>query len=252
METNYLEAIRTGDIQLLDVPKKSKTHALCLAAVNRNGLDLYHVPKYLRTETIQYAAVFQNAEAIKLVDADSLKSNPDLLVIAAGRKGHLLTWMVKTVPEVITYDLCLKAVRSAGCALSFVPEHYLDKRMIRAAVEADAAALNFVFTHHSDDVKAAIADVIEDIPLKHLPDHFKTYDVCLAQVSQQGRQLRYVPFPLIDKKMVGAALASNKWAVEYVPVTFSDLDTVISVMNDTALPSHLFDHIAAGVEIVYD
>lgn len=251
-DVNYIESIRSGDMGLVEVPRKSKTHSICLAAVNQNGLDLYHVPKYMRSETIHYAAVYENAKAIEFIDSDYLVHHQDLVTFAVSRKGQVLKWLLSEAPSLVTYDVCLKAVRSSGSSLAYVPESMLDESLIRVAVENDASALNVLFKYNADSVKRAIGNVINSIPLKHLPDHFKSYEICLNQVSEQGRQLRYVPFPLIDERMVEAALNSNPWAIEYVPITFSDDSTVTSLISGGTLPHHLYEHIEGGVEIVYD
>ena len=250
--TNYIELIRAGEIGLKEVPRKEKNHSICLAAVNMNGLELYHVPKYMRSETIHYAAIYQNAKAITYVDSDYLCHHQELIEIAVGRKGNVLKWLITEIPGAVTYSVCTKAVRSSGAALAYVPENFLDKDLIRVAVENDASALNVLFKYHSAQIKEAIADVLGSIPLKHLPDHFKNYEVCFNQVKAQGRQLKYVPLPLTDEVMIEAALVSNPWAIEYVPITFSDLPAVVSLIANNTIPSDLYSHIEGGVEIVYD
>lgn len=247
---NYIQAIRAGEIGLINVPKKEKNHAICLAAVNVNGLDIYHVPKYMRSETIHYAAVYQNALALKFIDHEYLKEKPELVEMAVSRQGQMFHWLAKHLPDVITYNVCRKAVNASGSALSHVPSEHLTKELVKIAALNDGSALNIVFTSTNPEVKEAISEVISEIPLKHLPDHFKRYDICKAQVSKQGRQLKHVPFSLIDEAMIECALTSNPWAIEYVPITFNNLACVLNIIKNKLVPGELFAHIEAEPEFI--
>lgn len=249
-QQNYIEALRAGEIGLINVPKKAKNHAICLAAVNVNGLDIYHVPKYMRSETIHYAAVYQNAQALKFIASDYLASKPELVEMAVSRQGQMFAWLVKNVPEIITYNICRKAVNASGSALRYVPVQHINKDLVKIAALNDGSALNAVFTSTNPEVKEAINEVIHDIPLKHLPDHFKSYEICKAQVEKQGRQLRYVPFSMIDEAMIEVALEANPWAIEYVPITFKNLACVLNIIKNKLVPGELFAHIEAEPEFI--
>lgn len=246
--SNYIELLRSRLICLQEVPRKEKTHSICLAAVNINGLDLYHVPNFLRSQTVIYAAIYQNALALKYLDNTFLQENPELLKIAVSRKSESFRIINTNWPDLITTDLCMTAVRASGSNLRLIPDSQLTHELIVVAAQNDASALIGLRFLANPDICALIKSIAHNIPLKHLPDHFKTYSICYNQVSKQGRQLKYVPDQFLDENMVGAAVTSNEWAIEFVPVYFKHLACVTKITNNPQFPKELFSHIENGLQ----
>lgn len=61
-----------------------------------------------------------------------------------------------------------------------------------------------------DGIKKDILDIISPLiitlclyftNLRGIPDHLKTYELCLAAVKNNGSQLQYVPFRFLDRNM---------------------------------------------------
>lgn len=247
MSDNYISQLRAGEIGLLEVPKAAKTHAICLAAVNRNGLDIYHVPTHFRSETVIWAAVYQNPAAIQYVDKAFLLQNPELVKIAASRKADSLKIIQKHCPELISYAIYLSAVRASGANIRLVPDEFITEELLLIAAENDPSALGGIRFFSNQKLAELIKSVVPKISLKYLPDHYKTYEICLNQVSKQGRLLKYVPDAYVDENMVEAAISSNGWAIEYVPLTFSDLSCVNELIVSGNIPKQLYSHIESGL-----
>lgn len=236
----YLDQIREGVTTLQYVPRKEKTHALCLAAVHKDGRDIVNVPLHLRSKAVCYSAVFQNAIAIKAVPIQVLEEEPGILELALGRQGTLLEWAAtnQATAKLLTEQMCQKAVNSHGGSLKYVPALFRSREMVRQAIIRDGSLLVLLANQ-----EMLVADLIDQIPLKHLPDQFKTREICLEQVSKQGRLLRYVPMRVMDEEIIQAALESNPWAIEYVPATFADFLPVRALMREEGLPRSLMRHL---------
>ncbi|MCG8437944.1 MAG: hypothetical protein MI751_07655 [Pseudomonadales bacterium] len=240
----HLARIRAGEITLQHVPRKEKTHALCVAAVHMNGRDIINVPSHLRSKAVCYAAVYQNPMAIKAVPLAILQDEPGILELALGRNGTLLKWAAETegVTALLTERMCEKAVNSHGRSLQHVPPQLRTREMVRNAIIRDGALLMLL-----EGKESLVGDLIEQIHIKHLPDQFKTEKRCLAQVKEQGRLLRYVPLRVMTEEIIEAALQSNPWAIEYVPATFADSAPVKAAIRRGGFPEKLLKNLALQV-----
>ena len=232
--TTYIEQIRSGSISLQFVPRKEKSHALCLAAVHRNGLELYHVPNHFRSEAVCFTAIFQAPEALRYLSIETLDAYPDLVDLAVSRKGTLLEWVASKAPDHLRKSVIEKAVNNYGYAIKWAPTELLCKEIIRTAVLRDGRVLHAL----GQNIKL-VEDLLPEICIKHLPDEFKTYKTCLAQVSDQGRLLQYVPLRFIDEPLVEAALESNIWALEFIPATHSNCKAVEIAIESGNAPAHM-------------
>lgn len=241
MTVDYKQLLQDGEITLKDVPRKEKSHSVCLSAVRINGLDLYHVPKHFRTDVVCYSAVFQNAKAILLLDDDYLSSNLDVVSMAISRNHRIFIEIKKDRPDLLNKELCMSAVRASGSVLAFFPDEFISEDIVRVALKNDPSALRDIRIMNNSVVSEIVADLIQQIPLKHVPDHLMTREICLNQVAQQGRQLQHVPMHLIDLDMVEAALSHNEWAIEFVPVTFRDEECVLKCIED--VPPSIVEHL---------
>jgi len=238
---DYLAAIRSGEMTLQGVPRKDKDHQLCLAAVHANGRDLKNVPKHFRSKAVCYSAVFQNADAIKFVPQEILEEEAGILELALGRKGTLLEWAAEHAAALLTKRLCEKAVNSYGLAIKWVPTDFRTKEMVRTAVIRDGIVL--MALQGEDQM---IQDVAHEVSIKHLPDQFKTREICLAQVAKQGRLLQYVPLRILDDDILDAALNSNPWAMEFVPAHLASSPAVKDAILRGGVPKHMIE----GLKVV--
>ena len=244
MEDKVVDQVRAGEISLQNLSRSEKTHGICLAAVQFNGLAIQHVPKYLRSLPIYFSAVYQNANAIKWVPWETVNKHPELLQLALGRKGTLMEWAAKNHRDRLTKEMCQLAVNSHGMAVKWVPDRFRDAEMVRTAVIRDGMVLLAL-----EENPAFIKEIASQIALKYLPDQFKTKELCLEQVRKQGRVLQHVPADLIDDEILEAALASNPWALEFVPITKAWSPAVQAAIKSGACPEHLvvrFRNLAAG------
>lgn len=241
--STYIDQVRSGETSLQYIPRKEKTHAICLAAVHRDGAELYHVPQHLRSQAVCFTAVHQAPDAIRHLSVEFLDAFPDLVDLAVSRKGTLLEWVARHAPAHLRRRVVEKAINSYGYAIQWAPADLLDKDLVRLAVSRDGRVLHALGQRNLSIVK----DLIPEICIKHLPDEFKTYDACLNQVASQGRLLQYVPLRLIDEALVEAALRSNPWALEFVPATFASSPAVEAAIASGDAPAHMAQNIGLRI-----
>lgn len=219
---------------LQNTPRQAKRFRDCLLAVRRNGLELRHVPRQMRSDFLVRTAVAQNPLAIKFMLREDLLARPHLLEMALKRAGTLLEWAVAAYPELVNENLCHIAVNSHGSAITAVPRELLSSELLRLAIKRDGSVLTLLTGHEQ-----LFADMAHEIPLKYLPEDLASYDRCLADVTHQGRLLRYVPEAMRDARMVTAALIQNRWAIDYVPPSMQHLPIVQETLDDDSVPESI-------------
>lgn len=208
----------TKRISLATIPKDEKTFKLCMTAVRHDGLELCHVPKRFRQENLCKTAVYQNAMAVQFVP-ENVIANSDMLSFACSRHAWVFNWAKQYWPGYVDYDVSMASVKAHGLNIKYVDESLVDLDMALLAVQNDGRSFNCL----PDRFKTK--ELISSICIKFLPDNLKTYEACMRDIGMQGRMIKYVPVHFIDEDMVNLALSKNPWALEFVPVTFYDLDS---------------------------
>ena len=210
-----IEAIKSGAIDFeKDIPDEVKTAEICLAAVKENGMGLSAVPKDIRTKEICLAALANapgNGYGISLIEYVPTELLSEELCIAAVKHlgcalgnipnefktpevcltavqnaknngkhpdDHPYSDQILTkVPEqLLTYELCLAAVKHSGRAIAYVPENFITKELCMEAVKEYGEAL------------------------RHVPEDLKTLEMCIEAVkNDKGAFKFFVPDALKAK-----------------------------------------------------
>jgi hypothetical protein len=215
-----IELVRAGTL-LNQIERSVQTYQVCLAAVNRNGLNLQYISAKRRSYALCLAACYQTGEALSFVPKDLLDRR--ICGAAVSRNAAVLS-MVPS--QWLDEMLVLSAVKNSGKVLALIPERFKTFVLCKVAIEQDCTAVNFVPSEFIG------TKLFERVPLKAIPDEFRSYGICLSQVNIQGRQLKFVPMFLRDEAMCIAAMKNNSWALEFVPSEYYSLPEIQTIIND--------------------
>ncbi len=220
-----LEMVQRSGCNLEFVPEEFKTYELCLEAVKKDGDALEYVPEKHKTTELSIAAIKKVGYTLKYVP-EELKTD-ELCDIATNKAERAFTWtpveylfkkieqygslhLLKDMPELMTYDLCFKAVKKNDDALQYVPDKY---KTVELCFEAGKHN-NFanVSEYVPDNLvelfgesKLCVDDTLEKFfseaikngshILKFVPEGMKTYELCLEAVisDELGWTVEYVP-----------------------------------------------------------
>ncbi len=152
-DKQWLQAVQSMGDSLRWAPKQTRTPALCLAAVQKNGRALAHVKA--QTPEICLAAVQQNGRALAHVKDQT----PALQMAAVLENGCALLEVREQ-----TFEICMAAVNREGYALQYVKAQ--TPEICLAAVQQNCLALRYV--------------------------HEQTPALCLAAVHKYWRALCHV------------------------------------------------------------
>ncbi len=205
------EFLKSGK-QLKDLPNNQRTQEICEAAIHRSGKEFKDVPLWMRTLRLANLAV-RNYPLAYLHAPHGVRKDFQLAKVAL-RAGGALIWGA-VPPEIRNYELCLFAVKTNGALLKVIDPIFRDFQMCKTAFGsggADLADVPAAFLHN--------AAFWERVALKHIPDEYKTYDLCLSSVRKTGSYLQYVPEQMRDVVMCKAALAENTWTCRFIPEQF--------------------------------
>lgn len=212
------EFLKSG-LQLKDLPNGQRTPEVCEAAIHRNGRAFKDVPLWLRTLRLANLAVGTYPPAY-LHAPHGVRKDFGLAKLAL-RRGGLSVWD-GVPPEIRNYELCQFAVRTNGALLKVIDARFRDFDMCKAAFGSGGADLADV-----PEIFLQDANFWLGVALKHIPDQYKNYDLCLNNVRKCGNYLQYVPEHLRDAIMCKSAIAENAWTCRFVPEKFHDQDFFI-------------------------
>jgi len=72
--------------------------------------------------------------------------------------------------------------------------------------------------------------------LCQIPEHLRTYDLCLAAVTYDGWQLEDVPDALLTREIYLAVVTRDGWMLMYVPENMRDYEIcAAAIANDRYL-----------------
>lgn len=206
----------TSGKQLKDLPNEHRTPEVCEVAIHQSGKAYRDVPLWLRTLRLTRLAVGTHPPAY-LHAPLGIRKDCELARLAL-RRGGLAVW--DGIPqEIRDYELCLFAVKTNGALLKVIEPRYRDFDMCKAAFTsggADQADVPEIFLQYTNFWLG--------VALKHIPDRYKSYDLCLLNVRKCGNYLQYVPEALRDQVMCKAAIAENPWTCRFVPESLHHQD----------------------------
>ena len=156
------------------------------------------------------------------------------------RRGRAL----KFIPSwLLTYDVCLAAVRQNGKAVFSVPQKLQTAELWAAAV-LQSATVRGPRVHVPE--KFLIPEFCLAVvrqrggSISWFAPRWRTAQVCMAAVQQDGQALNFVPDELLTEEICEAAVRQSGWAFQYVPseLRTPELSRLASV---TTVPEDVFD-----------
>lgn len=203
------EAFLKSGKSLNDLPQNERTRELCEVAIQKDGNELRFVPLPLRTVRLTRLACGNKAFAYRFAPA-GVRADYELAVYAL-RRGGIPVW--ERIPEqIIDYPLCLTGVRGCGALLGIIPPRFKTFELCKLAFTQGGAEVGQVPEEFLAD-----PEFWKDVALKHVPDPYKSYPLCMQGVRRCGSYLQYVPDQHRDVILCSAAVAENTWACRFVP-----------------------------------
>ncbi|GHV96350.1 hypothetical protein AGMMS50293_26700 [Spirochaetia bacterium] len=213
------------------IPEQFLTEPMCLSMLNRDDKVntewdslLRYIPKEKITREMSEIAAKHSCYALKYMP-DAFKT-PELCLLSVQHKGYVL----EHVPEDSkTAEICLAAVQNDGFALQYVPDNVKTKVLCDAALNGNAQCSYLAFSH--------------------IPDHFKTPEMCLEVVAKWGNALAHVPREYKTKEMCLAAVKQEGWALDEVPEELITLEMCVIACKDKGpfcleyVPEHLVSEV---------
>lgn len=116
---------------------------------------------------------------------------------------------LKNLPnELITEEMCKKAVEQGGYALNYVPEGFKTEEICRIAVRQNGWLLEYV------------------------PEKFKTEELCKLAVEQDGTALHYVPEELKTKELYLLAMREDPYVLDIIPTEIVEEEACKRVLEN--------------------
>ena len=113
------------------------------------------------SKSIDVPVGFKSTGAMQLLKNTYKKEHSSEMVEAAiSENPFSLQYASK---RIITYEICLKAVKSEGMTLKFVPKDLIDRNLCLSAVASDGLAIKFVPVDYIDKEIAMLAVSSEPI-----------------------------------------------------------------------------------------
>ena len=215
-----LSAVRETGIVLEYVPFDVQDYEeIALEAVKQDGFSLKYVPTNISNyEEIALEAVKQDGSSLKYVPTN-ISNYEEIALEAVKQDGSSL----KYVPTNISNyeEIALEAVKQKGRALKYVPTNLPNYEQIALeAVKQDSFALKFA----SEDILNYEQLFLEALrndtnALRNFPlfFEFKTPEIALEAVRQDGEALRYVSKKIPNYEEIALeAVKQNEQALFYV------------------------------------
>ncbi len=176
------------------IDPKLLTEDICLAALtaNSNAISLKDIPMALRTLIICEFALQLDVHQFryipkKLLNQDFCDQYPAALQFIPS--------------DFKTLELCKTALSLNESLLAFVPKHFINKSLVNKLIKQSNTPKPFLeFVPKELLTERMIKTFIKKNPLefKHIPDEFKTFDLCKRFIIRQVENLRLAPIELID------------------------------------------------------
>ena len=159
----------TNAISLKDIPMSFRTLIICEFALQQDVLQFRYVPKKLLNQDFcnQYPA------ALQFIPADFK-----------------------------TLELCKSALHLNESLLAFVPKHFINKSLVNKMIKQSKTPNPFLeFVPNQLLKERMIKTFVKKNPLefKHIPNEFKSFDICKRFILGHIENLRFTPIELLDE-----------------------------------------------------
>jgi len=129
------------------IPKHLRNPEICNEAVIQNIRNIIHVPDEHITESMYIFAIEENFEILNSISLKNISEDIAKLAIEKGFPVKKLpksfhtkeffklslnnTFDIKDIPkELLTYDICLKALEESGDTIEYIPKEFIDVKML--------------------------------------------------------------------------------------------------------------------------
>lgn len=243
-EEIYIQKIKSGEIRLFNIPEEDRTHAICLAAVEKQSSSIQYVPPSLQTPELYLTAVSKDATCLRHIpvasrteemylitlrqSAASISDFPHLseqFYMTAIKDNCLLISDFLTLIEQKktewTEEICAVFIESQGAflqeILQKIPDEFKTPNIYLAAVKSRP----HVFKCIPDDQKTAEMSLIAvkkgEVSLDTVPMQFRTEEICSEAIANSGCNLQYVPQEQKTEEICITTIRRYPSAIIYIP-----------------------------------
>ena len=144
--------------------------------------------------------------------------------------------LLQVMPDdLVTYELCKKAVGGVYTAIEFVPKEYFTEELICLALRQNGTALRWVPNEYRSPKICKIAVLEDGEALKWVPDHLKTMELC-------REALKKVPLPLDVVPFKHRTIDICKRAIEYDPSSLNKVPKKVMAAKKAYLHFKALSH----------
>lgn len=219
-----------------NIDTRSTKYDLLLRIVALSGNALEYIPdEYITLEMCKYS-VAKNPEYYKYVPPRFASKE---LRDFAQRLPRSIEPMDSTIlfsnldEEEKSYELSEAAVYEDGGNISSVPIQYLTPELYRIAVKHGLGAF-FYFPEEEKTIDICIEALKsgQEEALFFIPEKYKSYELYLFAVSQNGLAIQFVPEEFKTHELCNVALSNTKKAISYCPEDIVTYDLVYSTIKE--------------------
>jgi hypothetical protein len=181
---------------------------------------------------------FKDSSDRELTDdlKNQLFNNPVLKQLLLEKNSIPVEW-IKYLDKKHKTQKYLEAVIENDVNILSIPDELITKEMWVEAIKQNGSLLEYVPKNLRTIDLCMIAVTTSDIwrpALRSVPEEFKSKELCMSAVKQNGESLAYVPIELRTKEMCVAAVKTDWKAVQYVPPTTENKDIFKYVVQKDA------------------
>ncbi|OUA84528.1 hypothetical protein BK706_25705 [Bacillus thuringiensis serovar leesis] len=137
-----------------------------------------------------------------------------------------------------TLESCLEAVKQNGRKLKLIPKNLHTVTLCLEAVKQDASAIKYVSKKIMTDdicIEAVRNNGIIIAYSTYIPDEFRTKELYLEAIKQNGKALKYVPDKYKSEGFCKIAIMQNGLALEFVPKNILSKELFVLAVEQNGL-----------------
>ncbi|MGN7940960.1 DUF4116 domain-containing protein [Virgibacillus sp. 6R] len=166
---------------------------------------------------------------------DKVEKTPERCLEAVKQNGRTLQLIPKNFHSL---SLCLEAVKQNPSAIKYVSRKVMTPDICMEAVRNDGTIIAYS-TYIPDEfrTKELYLEAIKQNgeALKYVPDKYKSESICKIAIMQNGLALEFVPKNILSEELFVLAVEQNGLALEYVPSKNKTKKICNAAVNNNAL-----------------
>ncbi|MFJ7817767.1 DUF4116 domain-containing protein [Bacillus toyonensis] len=168
-------------------------------------------------------------------DINKEEKTPERYLEAVKKNGRTLKMIPKNLH---TLTLCLEAVKQDASAIKYVSRKIMTDDICIEAVRNNGTIIAYS-TYIPDEfrTKELYLEAIKQNgkALKYVPDKYKWEGFCKIAIMQNGLALEFVPKNILSKELFVLAVAQNGLSLEYVPSKNRSKELCNAAVNNNVL-----------------